>query len=316
MAGETPNASRVGKQQQRKRLQFGDDKSTGKYYASKTPSVINNTPADSRGNINAVPQPIPTPNPKFDERSADKKYYAAAQPPKVPKLRTLGEQATPAETRRAAREAVKVAPAGVSKEALAALTIRRDSEVNAVIEEAARRIQTNPDQILIVTVASGSPLRRARAKLDSLVTRELLTEDLARDIRFSALKEEAPKSAIAELLSSPPMPAATVVLAPNAVDNDDCDIAGIMSGAVADDEVIDTSPLTPVEAIVPDEDDDTDEYVAPGTEPEPAAAPEADPLAPSEAPAADPLDPVTEPAKEDKADESAEEAAVEGDDEE
>ncbi len=263
MAGETPGASRAGKQ--RTRLKFGDDKGTGKYYASNQPSVINNTQADSRGRIGSKPQPIATPQPKLDERSADKKYYASPSAPKgtrPPQRRLLG---------------APVELAQETQDNVAALKIERDSEVNPVMDEVVRRLSGGEAKV-IVTVAEGSPSRRARTKLDSLVTRQILTEEQARDVTFSKLpvKERPPKAerlanmameqSIETLLAAPPTPTATKSLD----DDEPLDIDSILSGDGASlEDVVDTTPQNVAEAVVEDDEGDEQETVK-ITEPEEA----------------------------------------------
>lgn len=276
MAGETPGASNAGKK--RKRLNFGDDKSTGKYYASANPSAITNSIGDSRGRIGSKPQPIPTPNPKLDERSADKKYYASPTAPKgkPPERRQLGAP-------------VEQTPA--IQERLASLTITRDSEVNQVMDEAVRRLHDSNEKV-VVTVADGSPLRRAMTKRDSLVTRQLITEDQARDIVFSKLPvKERPSKAerqaaaaeqtIESLLASPPVPSGTTSLD----DEEPLDIDAILSGAAPIEKTVDTTPqnVTEVDLSAQAEDEDEGDDVGPVSEPETTPAePEPQPTSTSQ----------------------------------
>lgn len=250
MAGETPGASRANKNRKRTRLDFPDlpKSADNKYYASGQPSVINNTPADSRGGVNTPPQPIPTPEFRSDERSADRKYYGAQRPLRGnrPKKQSLRPAAASTEA-----GAPATAPQHtMSPRALANLEIRLRHDVNPVMDEVVRRLQSGEQQVVVHVTEKQA--MRARTKLDSLVTRELITEDQYRDVRFSQLAEEP------ELVSAPlPPPKPLTSLAPVAMPTvtkdldqpDDLNIDDVLSGAAeADDSLaVDTTPQEVVE---------------------------------------------------------------------
>ncbi len=280
MAGETPDASRVGKQRAKKtgkRLTHLDEKKTDKYYASGNPSVINNSPADTRGNAAAKPQANNVGFGALDERSADKKYY---------KERTLSG---PKPVARHLAKALQAQPSARTTQAVSELTVRSGVDVNPVMDEVVRRLQ-NGDTNIIVTVSAAS-MRRARAKLDTLVTRELITEEQSRDVRFSRLADvEAPP---------PPVPTETVD-----ADKADADLAidDILSGDVTLDEGPSTVPQDMHEV---DDVDDVDEVPTsqPITAPE-VSDDETQSLHEEEAAeaAADPLDETAEEVADEEAD--------------
>lgn len=237
MAGETPDASRIGKQRAKKtgkRLTHLDEKKTDKYYASGNPSVINNSPADTRGNAAAKPQANNVGFGALDERSADKKYYKERTPSgQKPVARHLAK-------------ALQAQPLARTTQAVSELTIRGGVDVNPVMDEVVRRLQ-NGDTNIVVAV-SAVAMRRTRAKLDTLVTRSLITEEQSRDVRFSRLSDvESETPAV-------PMPTETVD-----ADKVDAELAidDILSGDVTLDEGPSTEPQDTHEV-----EDDVDEAPA------------------------------------------------------
>lgn len=285
MAGETPDASRIGKQRQQKktgrRLTHLDEKKTDKYYASGQKSVINNSPSDSRGGVNAVPQANNVGFGPLDERSADKKYYKERQlPSQKPVARHLAK-------------AMAAQQSPMQAQAVSQLMIRVGLDVNPVMDEVVRRLQ-NGETNVIVGVAQAL-VRRARTKLETLVTRELITEDQGRDVQFSKLVGELETPAV-DLSQPPAIPTETVETESN---ESDVDIDSILSGETTLDDGPSTAPQDYLEDTV-DDVDDVDDAPSPQLDKllgdAELSAEETQELHDEEAAeaAADPLDPETE----------------------
>lgn len=259
MAGETPRAHNLGKK--KKKLNWQDDRSTDKYYGSGNPSAIQHTHGDTVGRPGDPPKPVPVNPARVDERNADKKYYA--NPPAAP---TVQQRAKSGQLPMPGGAPLPVnvprqrlpSPSPINK-----IVIGSVDEVNAKMEQLCDIL--SGDNQVVVEVPNSDLLRRVRAKLDTMVTRELLTEDLARDVRFSKVEAAAATPAID--LSKPPEPAASVSV--DERDGDFLDPAAVLSGAVSVDEpVVDTTPTDVTEAEVTDEaetsaDDDGDDFLAP-----------------------------------------------------
>jgi hypothetical protein len=287
MAGETPRANKA--QQQRRKLSYNDDRSTGKYYASGNPSVVNNTPADTNGRPGEQPQAHANNTAKQDERSADKKYYANPVPPaptaqQAARARqTPGKAPLPANRQQQPRQKQQPQYAGVP----GVYTIREVAHIAPVMRLLPSALTGSA---IVIEVPDDKPevLRRARAALDMLVTREEITEDQARDVRFSkrsfVVKEAAAAPAID--FSKPPEPRG------DAVQEDDSllDPLAVLNGTQSVEEnFLDVSAdVNAVEAVVTeepateevptpaaeddDDDDDGDGFAPPTTQEEPAPA--------------------------------------------
>lgn len=284
MAGETNKAAEQRAAERRKRLSASIPQTAdNKYYKSGDRSVINNTAADTKGRAGDAPQPIPTPKIKHSDivQSADKKYYSNSTP----------QAPTKEQIEQAARKGIKLAvPGGVpviktgravgKSTSLAAkgpvasniggtphIRIRTVEEVHPLMEHVAELLNGGHEAI-VVEVPKGDLTRRVRAKLDSLVTREIVTEDQARDVRFSSYDPNAAPLPAQAPVQPPPEPKGEVN-----VDDDESgflDPGALLTGGLDLEEKVDVSPdenapevaLTATGAIASDE-DDSDDFMSP-----------------------------------------------------
>ena len=190
MAGETPRANdRDKKKKEKRKLNWQNDRSTDKYYGSGEPSAVQRSRADTVGRPGSRPKPIPVNTSRADERNADKKYYAN---PAVP-----GNAPAPLRVSTNPRASKAASPAS------SRVTIHAAADVNVTLTSLIASLQN--DTPVVVEVVGSDILRRARAKLDLMVTGETITEDQARNVSF--VKIEA--GPVLDL-SKPPVPAATV----------------------------------------------------------------------------------------------------------
>lgn len=184
MASEIP-----GGPTRRKVVRKPDERSTDRYYRSADVSTV-----DLSAGLARVTKPgAPPPRRRVDEKSTDKYYAADAH---------TGRGSAPA--RLVGRTAGKTSAAVAAIARVGAFVIDAPEAVKEVVDRAAAEAATNPDRPVVITIKRGEPglLRRARAYLDSLVTRESVSEDVARDVRF----QYAPAPSTKTL---PPVPAET-----------------------------------------------------------------------------------------------------------
>lgn len=227
MAGETPNAHK--QQQQRKKLNWNEDRSTNKIYASGDRSAIGGgTVSDSVLKPGQKPVANPTPTQKADDKSADK-YYANGGSDR----RKFGKP-----------QAAKLGgppKLGVSqprpKAAPAATVINSKEDINPVLEGVVTRLKDGVTGV-VVSVAAGNNdlLKRTRAAMDLLVTRETITEDEYREVRLS-YEPAAAKAA-------PPAPSGEAA-ADEAVDVDPADFLSGKSDV--EEPAVDTAPAETTE---------------------------------------------------------------------
>ncbi len=274
MAGELPGAGDARKKRaaavnNKKKLRWQDDKGTNKIYASGSISALDSsrTVADSVLKPGQEPVAIPTPKLKTDDKSADK-YYANGGSSRV-----RGE--AQAKSEKAARTlavppgAPKLGNAKTAKSS-ASLTVRTKDDVGLVLDQVVRRLQDGV-QGVVVQVAQGDNqlLKRVRAALDLLVTREAITEEQYRDVRISYEPGVAEQKGVAEKLG---VPQATETVRTEANEAADVDPLAFLNGEGddPDDPVVDTSAVPPQEVdttadpepqkdfLAPEEDDESD----------------------------------------------------------
>jgi hypothetical protein len=178
MAGETPGAGRHNKDQRRK-LGWKDDRSTNKYYASGQDSTVSGrrTAADSslKPGETPVPRPAPRPLRRADDRSTDK--YYADQMPQGPAARQPG--VPPGVAARPVQQTLSRASGDD-------LVVTEPHEVNGAMGEVVERLNSGQSPVVLF-VARGNTalLRRTRAALEQLVTREIISEEQYHDVRLS-----------------------------------------------------------------------------------------------------------------------------------
>lgn len=207
MASELPKAPKA--KSKRRPLRWQDDHSTDKIYASGTASVIGTqTASDSIARPGNAPAPIPTPVQRADDRSADK-YYAQggsgrtrvagqkkAANPLLPQSRTVPVRVTATE-----------------------LSVQKPEDVFLVLEDATDRLNGGATGLVIAIPAGRSDLlKRLRAGLDLLVTRQRITEDQSREVRLSytqpAITVASTKETTAEVVSPTPKESPAVIETP------------------------------------------------------------------------------------------------------
>ena len=278
MAGETNRAAEQRAAERRKRLSASIPQTTdNKYYRSKDRSVINNTAADTKGRAGDTPQPIPTPKITLGDivQSADKKYYSNSTP-QAPTKEQI-EHAVKKGIRLPGQAPQLVAP-GTKKPAKGGaarnvggtpvVRVRTVEEIHPLIEHVAELLRGGHDAV-VVEVPKGDLTRRVRAKLDTLVTREVITEDQARDVRFTSYDPNAAPAATPVL--PPPEPKGEVKLD----DEDFLDPGALLTGGLDLEEKVDVAPdkdaqkveLTATGALISFEDYDSDDFLSPGDDP-------------------------------------------------
>ncbi len=207
MAGEIHN---FDSNKKRKRPKWSDDRSSDKYYDSGDKSAVGDqSSADSSVKPGEKPRGVKHVGPKQDDRRADKYYANPTQPaPTKQQLeRGLGKPPRLVGERRAAEE--KRQPRA-AKHARGSVTLKDQSEVNGAMQDIAERLNSGEAAIVVYVERGNSQLlRRARAALEMLVTREVITEDQYRDVRLSYTLGEGETAALNEKLG-PPVPRETV----------------------------------------------------------------------------------------------------------
>lgn len=234
MAGETPGANKH--HQKRRKLPWNDDRSTDKIYASGNPSAL----GDYRSTSDAQANGVTNPTQRADDRSADK-YYAVggsnrrkesakAGTPR-PKLGPPPPRTAPALKAAKAPKAPQLTNGG--------LIVNDASEVNGVLQDVIAKLQSGQSPlVLYVKAGDNNLLRRTRAALEMLVTREVITEEQYHDVRLSYEPGEKAKAEIAAEIGAP----APAPVAPISTDaNEEADLDAFLSGESVDDPVVDTA---------------------------------------------------------------------------
>jgi hypothetical protein len=250
LAGETPGAATS----RRKRLNWNDDKSTNKVYASGDISALGTQTASDTVKKPEGQAGVATPVVRADDKSADK-YYAnggsqRVRGPQVAKTQKLGPPA------KLGVNAPKQAPRSLSGK----LFINDQTEINGVLQQLIEQLKGGAVGVVLSVKKGDSPLlRRTRAALEMLVTREVITEEQYHEVRLSYEQE-------AVLPLPEQQPEVKVEDATNAVDPMDF----LNADSSDNDEVINTSPAaetTEVDttddvvnnsAAATDDDDDSD----------------------------------------------------------
>lgn len=208
-----------------------DDRSTDKTYRSADVSTVKPTMSDGRA-AGAVPTPR-----KVDDRSTDKYYADLTQPKPAVASKPVRGGRTMADLTRQTRRAPAAPPA------IAGHYIGSRADVSRIVEGAA---VAAADQPVTVMIKGGDSdlLRRARTHLDLLVTRDSVTEEVARDIKFAYVGID---------LASPPVVTKTKKADVPVDDIDAFLLPGNDSGD--DDGMVDTTP-TEVKEVTLDSKDD------------------------------------------------------------
>jgi hypothetical protein len=271
VASETPGGDRAAKR--RERLQ-PKTSSTNRYYASGEPSVIENTAADSKTPPGGEPQPIVTRQARRDDKSTDRYYREQTVAPGARE----GATGPPGKPRRTATPRPAAPTAG-------GLMINAGHEVNGVMQSVVGLLQGGVASVVVhVKKDDAGLLRRARTALDLLVTREVITEDQSRDVRFSYF-DPKPAAGNADAFFGAPAPAGEKAAdGPGA----DLDPEAFLAGD-GDEPAVDTTPSNvqevdtsadPAPAVTPAADaadDDESDFLTgrktPAASAEPAAPP-------------------------------------------
>lgn len=201
MAGETPGASNVNK---RRHLNWRDDRSTNKIYASAQESVIDKISGGDRV-INKAPTPVAPRRAVLNERSTDRYYAAAKQAPTAQQARKDGVH-TPAQPHLPPRLAQPEHELPSNY-----LFVHEVDDVAVVLDEVAARLHDGDQQVFIEIANVPGLIQRVRAGLDMMVTREQITEEQYRDVRLRKAEAEAAPTdeaadAIAAMLKTLPTP--------------------------------------------------------------------------------------------------------------
>lgn len=267
VAGETPGASNVNR---RRKLNWNDDRSTDKVYKSGDISALGDqSAADThRRQAGELPVAVPTPRLKADDKSADK-YYANGGSDRV-----RGVQA--------ARAQQKLGPApklGPTPKALPRANVLSDKgQIPAALDAVVDRLKGG-DRPVVVYIQKGNNqvLKRTRAALDMLVTRERITEDEYRDVQLSYEPDAAEQAGIAAKLG---VPQATTTVKTEDNESVTGDPLDFLNSAAGDDPVVDVeaAPTVAVDTTgdvksFPNDDDEADnDFLSP----KPAAVAPAD----------------------------------------
>lgn len=251
MAGETPgaNASR------RKKLPWADDKSTNKVYASGEISAIGpQTAADSVKRADGQAG-VATPVVRADDKSADK-YYAAGGSQRVrgPQVAAGQKKLGPPPKLGIQPKTMVDRPGPNTK-----LHVDDQTQINGVLGHLVERLKGGATSVVLsVKAGDGQLLRRTRASLELLVTREVITEEQYHEVRLS-YEQTA--------VLPPPEPQAVVAVPDDAAIGDPKDFLNADSD---DEDTIDTSAVA-----APPEVDTTDD-VPSSPAPSHPTAPEGD----------------------------------------
>lgn len=290
MAGELPGAGDARRKKQtqasKRPLRWQDDKSTDKIYKSVNISALDQsrTVADSTLKPGEEPVATPTPRQKADDKSADK-YYANGGSDRVRgTAQAKKERAGMKPPAATPQLGVKKAPAAEPKKSLKSalgLHVHTKDDVQGVLNNVVDQLQGGNTQVVVyVKQGDSSLLRRVRAGLDLLVTRETITEDQYRDVRLSYELAAGEQAGVAEKLGVPEAKGTEAV----STDAKAADVDPLAflngEGDDPDDPVVDTSPIRPEEAVtvdttndpaeskaVEDDDDDDNDFLKPKAEP-------------------------------------------------
>lgn len=253
MAGETPGAANVNR---RRKLNWNEDKNTNKVYASGDISALGDqSVADSvRRTSGEQPMGVPTPVLRADDKSADK-YYAngASQRVRGPQVAAGQKKLGPAP---------QLGPAKPKQVTGRHIVIADKDQIAAALESVVDRLKGGERPVPVyIKKGENQVLKRTRAALDMLVTRERITEDEYRDVRLSYELDEAVAAVAAKLGE---------VVVEKTVSVDEADAVDPLAFLNSDegDEKVDVEAVAPVAVDTSDE-DDGDDYVP--TPPTPAA---------------------------------------------
>lgn len=239
MASETPGGLRP-----RRRASALDSRSTDKIYRSGDVSTVKSTAADStlKPGEKVKSKAVPTKR-KVDERSTDRYYRELTVP--------AGTVPAPVVSRKKIVAPPKPAvPAGD----IAKLVILSEADVKVVIEQATTFAQSNRAPVT-VHIANGQAelLRRARTQLELLVTRQALTEDDSREIKFVYLAKPAVPTEFIDP-PTPPVPTETKVAA-----SDIKDPLEFLNADMVEEPAVNTDAVTP--AVLTSDDQAPDTFV-------------------------------------------------------
>lgn len=248
MAGETPGANAA----RRKKLPWQDDKSTNKIYASGDISALGTQTAADTVKKPEGQAGVPTPVVRADDKSADK-YYANGGSSRV-----RGPQAALGQKKLGPPPKLGVtAPKPmVNHNPSSKLFVGDQTQINGVLQQLVEQLKAGSTAVVLsVKKGDSNLLRRTRASLEMLVTREVITEDMYHEVRLSYEQD-----AVLPL----PEPKATVQVPTNDTIGDPKDFLD----SDDDEETIDTSPLPAATEV------DTSEDVATSPAPSHPTAPE------------------------------------------
>lgn len=255
MAGETPHAARVN------RLEHLNTADPNAAYRMKgvTNVIQNMSRADT---ASGAPAPaIPRRNPSHTEliQSADDKYYRDRNPVVVPTASPT-RAARPLVQRRPGalpgpHKPMASQPAGTPGGLETEGNRVRITSIDAVrpgIDAVVQMLQSGLP-LVIVEVADEPKdlLRRTRAQFESMVTRESITEDQSRDVRFARIPVSSTalppvQALIDQIAAGPPEPAGEVKVDDGTFTGD---IAGFINGdgESADENFLDPAVTEPFE---------------------------------------------------------------------
>lgn len=223
-----------GGQRKKKKIFNSDDRSTNKIYASGEISALGNnrTVADSTikpGDMDqAVLKGNKTPTQKQEDKAADK-YYANGGSDRKKVTKTQLKQ------QKAANGIGKpLRQAGPPKPPSGLIVVNSKDQVAAACAAAVEKVKNEEKAVVYIAAGATDLLKRTRAHLDLMVTRETITEDEYRDIRLAYVGADEVKA------PPPPKPAEAKKADDGMVDQDPLDF---LNGD-DDGDVIDTSPLT------------------------------------------------------------------------
>lgn len=272
MAGETPGAQKYSNQ--RRRLTHLDERSTDKTYRGDV-SALGTTPGS------VLPRQPATQSRRrlshLDDRNTDKTYRADPGSPTAQQLRW--EQVKRAAPQHGAPKAAAQRPAATHYDS-AMIRIMTVDDVRGAIDNVVAQLNNGADEVVVEVAEVKGLLARARTRLETKVTQEIITEDQARDVRFSKVSPDAAAqmpTRVQAIAHTAPAEEGPPPVEPITTDEGE-DAAAFLDGLGA----VQDNPL-----FAPPEDDDYDEippHAAEGPEAGDVETEAADAGAPAEAP--------------------------------
>lgn len=225
-----------GGQRKKRKVPWNDDRGTNKIYASGEISALGNNRTVSDSTLKPGEEPPiagnATPTQKSDDKSADKYYANGGSSRKKTTQAGLKKQKVDNKLGKAPTMAgPRNRPVPVDPNAPLLIAIKEN--INGVLGSAIEKVKAGGKVTVFVTKGDSQLLKRTRANLDLLVTREVLTEDEYREIRIAYTTDGT------EEVAPPPVPTVLKQVDDRVTE----DPLAFLNAGDEVDEVFDTSPL-------------------------------------------------------------------------